>query len=242
MLFWDRLEFPASQAIYIDSGPEGEFLENAHILQRTRWPFKAGVISPKQFLEAHIGVFRLLDEKEPGVWSVATGERALSFPESDLIVGRGALVQLHRAIPVPDKDVPLQDILEFREQRKAELHALRYHLEAVYQRVLAAGDGALSINSELEALQAAIVADIRVSKETGFKFRPASLNASLNLIKGATVAATAFALGLPTVSALLAGAGAAINIGPGTALTWGKPTGTPFSYVSAYHREVFGEG
>jgi Family of unknown function (DUF6236) len=179
------------------------------------------------------------DEREPGKWSLATGEGSISFPESDLEVGRGALVRLHRAIPVPDKDVPLRDILMFREKRRSELLALRHHLESIYQRVLAAADGELAINTEIEALQAAIADHIRASKETGFKFRAVSLNASLNLVKGATVGVGVLALGLPAVAALMMAAGAAINIGPGTALTWGKPTGTPFQYISAYHEEVF---
>jgi Family of unknown function (DUF6236) len=113
------------------------------------------------------------------------------------------------------------------------------HLETIYQRVLAAGDGALALNTEVESLQTAIADHIRVSKETGLKFRPASLNASLNLVKGATVAAGTYGLGLPVVAALMARVGAAISVGPGTALTWGKPTGTPFQYVSSYHKEVF---
>jgi hypothetical protein len=239
LLFWDRLEFPASQAIYIDGGPEVNFLENARILQRTRWPFKGGYLGAEHYREAHIGVFRALDEKEPGVWSMSTGERSLSFLDSDLTSGRGALLQLYHAIPVPDKDVPLQDILEFKENRKAELYALRHHLEAIYQRILTAGDGALAINSEIGALEIAIADQIRVSKEAKLKFRPVSLNASLNLPKGISVGATAWASGLPMVAALLTGAVAAISIGPGTALTWGKATGTPFRYVSAYHQEVF---
>jgi len=241
LLFWDRLEHPVSQSVQIAQGSDGDFLEQSEILQRSIWsqPHRRDHLHGEQYIEAYIGVFRSLDKKEPGVWSIATGERAVSFGDYDLIAGRGALVQLYRAIPVPDKDVPLQDILEFREKRKAELHALRHHLEAIYQRILAAGDGALAMNSAVEALQIAITNQVKVSKEARFQFRPVSLNASLNLLKGVSIGIAAFATGLPLVPTLIAGAVATISIGPGTSLTWGKPTGTPFRYVSAYHDEVF---
>jgi hypothetical protein len=238
LLFWDKLDFPEQHHVAFGLNPDSQFLLEANVLQRTRVQVPGGEMGDI-LRAAHVSAFRALNDKEPGQWSIATGERSISFSDNDLEVGRGALVRLHEAIPVPDKDVPLQDILEFRAKRRSELLALRHHLDSIYQRVLAAGDGALALNTEVEALQAAIADHIRASKETGFKFRAVSLNASLNLIKGATVAAGALALGLPTVAALMAGTGAAINVGPGTALTWGKPTGIPFRYVSAYHHEVF---
>jgi len=238
LLFWDKLDFPEQFAFGFNLSPDLQFLVDCKILQRTRVNV-AGGTGGDVLRAAHVGAFRLLEGKEPGQWSIATGERSLSFPDIDLEIGRGALIQLHRAIPVPDKDVPLQDILEFRTKRRTELLALRHHLENIYQRILAAGDGALAIKSEVEALQAAIADHIKASKETGFKFRSVSLNANLNLVKGAAVAGGALALGLPVVGALLAGTAASINIGPGTALQWGKATGTPFRYVSAYHEAVF---
>ena len=134
-----------------------------------------------------------MDEREPGVWSLATGERSIVFADRDLETGRGALVRLHKAIPVPDKDVPLQDVLEFRERRRSELLALRYHLEQIYQRVLSAGDGELAINTELGILDRAIADHIKASKEARFKFCGVSFNASLNLIDGVKVAATTYA-------------------------------------------------
>lgn len=239
LLFWDRLEYPAPQPFFWDSGPEGNYLEECNILQRTRWNSGALGMGPDVFRKAHVGVFAMHEKNEPGKWSVASGPRSVSFNDADLIPARGALVELHHAIPVPDKDVPLQDILEFRFKHAAELQALRHHLEAIYQRVLAAGDGPLAIRTEAEALQSAIVDQIRISKESGLKFRPVSLNASLNLYKGTSVTAGAFSLGLSAATALLAGAVASISIGPGTALSWGNTTGTPFLYVAAYHNEVF---
>jgi hypothetical protein len=85
--------------------------------------------------------------------------------------GRGVLVSLHRALPVPDKDVPLQDILEFRTKRSDELIALRRHLEEIYGRIVSAGDSDLALKTELERLQQAINDYTKVFHERRFKFR-----------------------------------------------------------------------
>jgi hypothetical protein len=61
-------------------------------------------------------------------------------------------VRLFEAIPLPDKEVLHQDILEFRTKYCPELLTLRYHLDTINQRIVAAGDGERALNSELGAL------------------------------------------------------------------------------------------
>jgi hypothetical protein len=58
---------------------------------------------PMHALEAHLAAYRLLDEEEPGVWSLGVGKNSVSFPERELEQGRGILVRLYEAIPVPEK-------------------------------------------------------------------------------------------------------------------------------------------
>lgn len=238
LLFWDKLNYPENFIVHTKMGAETSFLHEAGILERLRVDLPGGrteiIVAMTQ-----VAAFRALDAAEPGVWSLATGENSLTFDAGELEEGRGALVQIHRAIPVPDKDVHLQDVLDFRARRKSELLKLRFHIEAIYQRVIAAGDGPLAINTETDQLQVAIVDFIKVSRETKFKLRPVSINASLNLIKGVTTGVAGFNAGFSTLASLAAGAGAAISIGPGTALSKREPTGTPFKYVLDYHDEVF---
>lgn len=238
LLFWDILEWPDPGFIQYGITPDAQFLIDSKIIQRTPVTVPGGQLQDI-LLAAYRNGFRNVDQKEPGTWSIGGIENAISIDTADLENGRGILVRLYQAIPVPDREVPLQDILEFRERRRAELIALRCHLEDIYQKVINAGDGDLGLSTEVQKLELAIADQIKASKETGFKFRPVSLNASLNLIKGVAVATGAIAIGLPTVGALMAGAGAAISIGPSTGLSWGKPTGTPFRYISAFHKEVF---
>jgi hypothetical protein len=191
------------------------------------------------YAQAHITAFRMLDEREPGTWSLAAGENSISFPPEDLDVGRGALVTIHRAIPVPDKDVPLQDILEFRTRRRDELVALRHHLEDIYQRVIAAGDQPMALNTAIERIQSAIADHIKVSREAKFPLRLADVSAELNLLSPATGAATAWLLGLPMLESLITGAVSSLSANVGVALKGRRASATPFRYISSYHSELF---
>ncbi|TPL36733.1 DUF6236 family protein [Mesorhizobium sp. B2-4-8] len=238
LLFWDKLDFPEQNLLGFGLSNDAQFLEGAGILQRTRVHVQSGQLGDI-LRSTHVEAFRQLDAKEPGQWSIATGERSISFRDNDLDEGRGALVTLYNAIPVPNEDTALADILEFRTKRRAELLALRHHLEDVYQKVISAGDGPLAWNAEVEKLQISINDHIKASREAPIKFRLSDLTASLNLTSiGASVAA-AYSMGLPLVPAAIQGAIAGIAVSKGASLKKREATPNPFKYVSSYHKEVF---
>ena len=244
LLFWDKLDFPQNNAFRIVSGANEEFLQKAGVLSRTDVEISASHSSDQLgqiVASAHTAAFRLLDEKQPGVWSIATGENSLSFPDRELEQDRGVLVSLYRCIPVPDQEVPLQDILEFRTKRHDELVALRHHLESVYNRIVSSGDRELAINTELEQLQSAIADQIRVTRETGFKLRLVDFSANLNLVPSAVAVLGALSLGASLSTAVGAGfAAAAISSKLGPSLSWQKKnTNTPIRYLSSFHKDLF---
>jgi Family of unknown function (DUF6236) len=242
LLFWDKLDFPTNNIIGFGSDQEADFLASAGILQRT--PVEMPLVGDPADLyrAAHVTAYKALEQHEPGVWSLATGERSISFADDDLDGGRGALVRLHHAIPVPDKDVPLQDVLEFRTRRRDELLALRHHLEQVYQRVLDAGDGPLAWNTEVAALERAITDHTGAANSSGLAFRWSGFDANLNLWPGITAAMTAYGQGASALTALAVGGAAlaptlAVNVG--AALKGRNAQATPFRYVSRYYDELF---
>ena len=153
--------------------------------------------------------------------------------------GRGILVHLHEAIPVPEKDVPLQDILDFKLKRRDELLALRYHLELIYQRIIAAADGELALQSEIGALDKAIVDYLKVAKGTSFRFINTSIEANLNILTALGAGGAAYAAGLSLTTSLLAGAAAGIVIQASASLKNHKSSKTPFRYISSFHKRVF---
>jgi Family of unknown function (DUF6236) len=171
LLFWDKLDFPINNVVGIGPDAETQFLQSAGLLNRTMTQVISGGDVVSSFVQTHIDAFRALDQREPGVWSLSTGKNAISFAGDDMELGKGVLVSLYRAIPVPDKDVPLEDILEFRARRRDELITLRHHLEDIYQRVISAGDGELALNTEIERLERAIDDHIKAARGSGLKFR-----------------------------------------------------------------------
>ncbi len=239
LLFWDKLDFPTNNLINIGLDQDAQFLASAGILKRTKAQVLGSGDMAQAFAQAHVHAYRTLDEQEPGVWSLGRGENAVSFPDADVEDGRGVLISLYQAIPVPDKDVPFQDILEFRSKRRAELLALRHHLEAIYQGIVAAGDGALALNTKIGALEQAIADHIKASKESKMLFRNMSFDASLNVPAGVVAGLAAYSVSLNTVGALLAGLATAISFGRGVSLKGRNVAPTPFQYVSSYHDNVF---
>jgi len=245
LLFWDKLDYPSNNLIGMPAGRDAEFLEAAGILTRTHVTIRGGGDMADLYRQAHIDAFTRLDSAEPGTWSIATGERSISFLDNELAVGRGALVTIHRAIPVPDKAVHLQELLDFKAKRQSELLALRHHLEAIYQRVASASDDQLALNSAIEALDCAVTDYIKSTRGLGMTMRLASLEASINIgALGAGV--VAYAKGLSASDAILmglvAGAGSLIAIKGGFGLSRARSAETPFRYVSSYHKDLFPPG
>lgn len=238
LLFWDKLDFPSNNALYLGSSADVEFLQHCGVLTRTNIEVKSGNVADL-LRAAHVAAFNKLDETEPGVWSLATGENSLNFSTGDLASERGALVSLHRAMPVPDRGVLLQDILEFKEKRTSELLALRFHLEAIYGRIRNAGDGALTLRSELDALDLSISDYIKSTLGFGLKWRLASLEASINLAAPIVTTALAYSQGLTLSAAALIGTGSVFTVKIASGLSRARKDDTPFRYVSAYHNALF---
>jgi hypothetical protein len=239
LLFWDKLDFPDQNMIHFGLSKDSEFLLKSGILQRTHVTLTGTWDGAAALRSAHLAAFAFLDKSEPGLWSLATGAHSMSFHDGDLDVGRGALVRLYNAIPIPDKSVPLADILEFRSKRKDEMTAFRIHLEAVYQRVINAGDGPLAWNTEIDALQRSISDHIKVSYESKLRLCLADISAELNLVTIGMTMLSARAVGLPLVPSIATGLAAGISLNIGSALKRRKAVATPFRYVTSYHQKLF---
>ena len=138
LLFWDRLVWPSSRAIYISSGPDESFLEAEGVLTRPDYTINGDMA--QGVLKGQIQAFLDLNRREPGAWALAQGENSLLLRDGLVMEGNGALVELHRAIPIPKHDVPLAEILEFRLKRRDELLLLRQQLESFVFEIESSSD------------------------------------------------------------------------------------------------------
>lgn len=239
LLFFDELNAPRNSIFNPGAGREGGFLRESGILsQEEVWPLGGSLADLT--VQTLVEGFKALDAREPGCWSIGRGKNSISFADSDLQPGRGTLVELYHAIPVPDKEVPLQDILEFKEKHSSELLALRHHIETIYQRIISAGDGALALRSETEAVDKAISDALKAAKAWNMPTRTTTVSFNLNLTGPIASGLAAHALGLPATAAIITGAASALSITASVAFKGRDPKApTPYQYVVDFHDRLF---
>lgn len=250
-LLWDRLVWPSSRAIHLPGGPEEDFLKSVGILSRPECTVDGDVA--RGFVQQQITVFNDLDRQEPGLWSLAQGVDSLLVHGGQLVEGGNAQLHLNRAIIVPNEDVPLAEVLEFKNKRDAELQAMRTEIDTLVAAVERSDCPDEELRTHMSAIDRACADAIRVGNEWSFpvrltdfkidyKFRPlATLGGALTGVLGGQVA------NLTATQAVLSSvAGAALATSSILELSWKgyewqglKPRQGPYRYVYEFHNELF---
>ena len=149
------------------------FLKECGIFNRTRVNFNsfsggAGIA----LLQMQDAVVKEKNRIEPGNWSIQRiGEELISepsFTQNKKIIE----FDLYNSIPLPSLDVPLNDVLEFKEKHKAELLAFRVLMDEMYLSIINSPDQLTAKSAALLRLSMAI-SDLHKSMES------ASINRSL---------------------------------------------------------------
>jgi hypothetical protein len=231
--------------VHMASGPDESFLEHEGLLSRPE--FQAYGNLAQGIAAIQFRAFEELDAKEPGVWAMSQGERSLHLIGGDrLTEGNGITVQLQRAIPIPDAEVPLSEILDFKRRRADELLQLRYHLDSIKQAISEAESSQEALTKSISAIDHACSDLLRCGSEWQFPMKISDLNYSIS-IKPASVASNAYkAWRLGEQFGLTAAAGAAAAAAVGSCLKIDASVGfrgirrpaTPFRYAYLAHREL----
>jgi hypothetical protein len=244
LLFWDRLVLPSSRAIRIDGGNDAHFLETAGILKRIEYAISGDVA--QGIARGQIETFRNLERGEPGVWALSQGEKSFLLKEGVVDEGTGASVELLRAIPIPKHDVPLMDILEFKQRRQDELLRLRFQLDSFVAAIDAAEDRPTELEKRIAEIDKSCADLLTLGKEWQFPFYVSDFKASvtLNLGRAATTAiatwklAESYSLQLATVAATIGGVASTLDIKPGIGLRSIKRPLSAYRYVYQVHDEL----
>ena len=252
LLFWDELAWPTSNLIHVEGGPDEKFLEEAGVLTRPRVHLAGTFAGSSIVSEPHLGVFKRLDEAEPGKWSLATGERSFNWTQMPLTDTNAAVLELHRAIPVPNQDVPLAEVLEFKQRRRDEVKRLRAEIDVYVAAVHAAGEPRFVLNAKAADIERACADLLRVGHEWKYPVRLTDLKASIEFKPGEVILAAIevgalghFALDMGTVGALLGGI-LGVTLKSGLKLSGSlqkserlSPRTSPFQYAHSFHEELF---
>lgn len=216
LLFWDRIVWPTSNGIFICGGIDSEYLEERGVLKRPRYQVNGDAAAA--LADAFLQAFNEKEIAEPGQWALSTGEDALILRSSEVINDRGASVDLYRAVPIPNHDVPLEDILNFREKRLPEVRAFVVAIDEFYEKWACAEDQAHQLNLAKRQIEIACLDLIKVTRESKNPFRLSSWKIGFALNPISIVGAASLGkildpvLGLPGLGAVLTGAASTISI------------------------------
>lgn len=252
LLFWDELAWPTSNLIHIAGGPDETFLEEAGVLSRPRMHMSGTFAGSAAMSEPHLAAFKSLDDEYPGKWCLATGERSFNWAQMPLTDTNAAVFELYRAIPVPNNDVPIAEVLEFKQRRRDEIKRLRAEIELYASTVHAANDPHVVLRAKAAEIERACADLLRVSHEWKYPVRLTDLKASIEFKPGDVIlkaiemgAVGHFAFDMGAVGALLGGIlGVTLASGLKLSGTLQKserinPRSTPFQYVHSFHKELF---
>jgi len=231
-LFWDRINKPSNNVISLgDLSPDEKFLKECGILQELK--VQVGQISGdigSIYTHLHLAAFAHLERMEPGLWALSEGENSFNLrPNASFSQGRGALVELHRAIPLPTAEVPLSDLLEFKEKRRDEILSLTLELDGLFSKVVNSEDTHFELSRAIAEVDKKYSDVIKAGKDSKIKFSLSDFSygfslevSSGNLLtSGAVGAIMGGTFGLPLVGGIIGAAASTIkfNVGLGGKLS-----------------------
>lgn len=102
---------------------------------------------------------------------------------------------MHRAIPLPERDVPLEDLLNFKEKRRDEIKSLTLELDGLFSRIINSADSDFELNRAIAEIDQKCSDVIIVGKESGVKFSLSDFSYGVSLEVNSTDLLTAGAAG-----------------------------------------------
>lgn len=214
LLYWDKIDFPKNNMIYIESSPEVKYLENANILQRTEYKgTNNGLIKMNAnfYLDMQIYAFNKNNNNKNGeIWSIAQCGKNIELPLENSIKAKTLQVELYNSIPVPNSEVSLEDILDFKEHRYDELQEFRIIMDEMYLSIINSTDKDFTKNMAIEKFQNKLIDLDKIMNESKIERIKNNIKVSLDISGLITSGITVFEgykygnmVGKPITGALL---------------------------------------
>jgi len=142
-LYWDRVVIPGNNLVYIGL-PDEELLIESGVIERPRVGFQGafrGAEVGHAFATAQSMVAEKLIEEDKSIdWVLHQIGNRLNIPNAYIEQKHSLRFELVNLLPVPSGDIPIPDILEFKERRAAELGELHQAIELAYLEALRSPD------------------------------------------------------------------------------------------------------
>jgi hypothetical protein len=183
LLYWDKVIIPANNFVYAEIPFEKDLVES-NIIERPIVSFHGsfnGSEIGKAMLdgESKIVEERIKDKKVD--WTIHQFNNQLILPDNKIIKKKIFKFELINILPVPNDNVPIYDIIDFKKRRKDEFLALHDTLDELYFEILKSPDSDLKQLKTIKNLQK-IISDIeKVQKEKFKLFTKYDLTAEINM-------------------------------------------------------------
>ena len=153
LLFWDKLLWPKSNLIYLEGGPDENYLEKIGVLERPYIKVSESGDLVNLFATSYISFFNSLNNEHPGQWSLASGEDAFFWDNNPTNKLNSLQLNLMQAVPIPDIDMPFDEILNFKETRKDELRCFQAEIDAFVKEIFFSENKENAFNKKLKYIK-----------------------------------------------------------------------------------------
>lgn len=239
LLYWDKFACPTNNLVHV-AIPSEDMLMREGLLIRPKMVGVGNFNMDDVFrfaVEAQVKHFAELDNKQPGYWCLTSAPPVELSATSEFESGRSALVELTGALPLPPAGSPLENILEFRQKRTAELQHLRAALDEVYLKIAQSGDGDMAFQIAVKEIDKAISDLLKSSREWWKVIKLGDAKTLLNLVASAAAPLLGTVAQMPGTGAIIGGAGATLSIASGIKAKLKADRASPYWYAVSVRRE-----
>ena len=183
LLYWDKVIIPANNFVYAGIPFEKDLVES-NIIERPIVSFQ-GSFSGSELGKAMLyGESKIVEEKikdKKVDWTIHQFNNQLVLPDDKIIKKKIFKFELMNILPVPNDNVPIYDIIDFKERRKDEFLALHDTLDELYFEILKSPDLDLKQLKTIKNLQKNINNIEKVQKEKFKLFTKYDLTTEINI-------------------------------------------------------------
>lgn len=242
LLFWDRIAWPVTNGLHLASNQDETYLQSIGKLVRPSYAINGGM--ERGLGLAAADAYVELDRRNPGQWAVSDGHKRIILEDQRFGSQRGIVASLVNAIPVPDRDVPLNDILEFREKRLDEIAAFNFAIDDFYQSWVNSEDQDHSFQMALAQIDNSCKGLVLTTREWGLKTLLSNWKVGFSFSAKDVMTATAYFLAaqhyqLPTVSSIAAGALSFVSFNKDLGMKQPASDLSPFRFSVSMEKEMW---
>lgn len=140
VLYWDKVIIPTSNFIHYGFPDERELAE-AEILERPKYIIPSGrmdgAVAAKAMIDGQARIAKELMNSDSKVnWTLHQFSSEIIIPEDLSVELQTIRFELANSLPVPRKEVPIHEVLDFKYRRSDELKNLHNSLDSIFSEIM----------------------------------------------------------------------------------------------------------